>query len=188
MNDYTVKKSVCERYDLKFGDFGWAIITIDENGGLFNSQSDYGSYSYSWPRHGRKSFKHFLIEISRDSSYFLGKVSSDRDYFDFDRNLSMWKKEIIKQRKNGTWTDELSKEDARYIWDFIIDIDGSMPYQNIQSEIYGNSLISKICGGEPWYVFETITDYPPSAVAFAKEVMPIFADILRKELAIERAG
>lgn len=53
MNEkYTFKSSTCERYDIKLTDkFGVAIITIDENSGLFNAQSDYGSYSYSWSNH-----------------------------------------------------------------------------------------------------------------------------------------
>ncbi|MFW9970258.1 MAG: hypothetical protein ACFFDF_08670 [Candidatus Odinarchaeota archaeon] len=82
---YEIKKSMSERYDIRFGRCGWATITIDENGGLFNCQSDYGDYSYSWPRHGRKSFKHFLIEICKDKHYFLKKVANE-DYFDYQKN------------------------------------------------------------------------------------------------------
>ena len=74
--EYKVNKSVCERYDFRFDQWGWAKITIDERDGMFSAQSDYGTYAYSWPHHGRKSFKHFLIEIARDSHYFLKKVSS----------------------------------------------------------------------------------------------------------------
>jgi hypothetical protein len=84
MKDYTFKKSTCERYDLRWKRSGWAIFTIDENGGLFNCQSDYGDYCYSWPNHGRKSFKHFILELAEDTHYFLKKVAKE-DYFDSEK-------------------------------------------------------------------------------------------------------
>lgn len=177
MEDYKFKKSTCERYDIRFGSYGWAIFTIDENGGLFHCQSDYGDYSYLWPKHGRKSFKHFLIEITRSTDYLLGKISRET-HFDFDKCLRLWKKEIIKMRKE----EEYSKEELREAWDFIENIDSGMPCECVQNELYDSREISKICGGEPWYVFETDKDYPPSAVVFAKEVMPIFAEILKNEI------
>lgn len=173
---YTFKKSTCERYDIKFNSFGWAIITIDESGGLFNAQSDYGSYSYSWPNHGRKSFKHFILELARDRSYFLGKVSND-NHFNFDESLRQWKKALIEMRKER----ERTKDDIREAWDFIEEIDGSMSWDHVQHELYQSKIINKICC-EPWYVFAGVLEYPPAAVMFAKEVMPIFAEILKQEI------
>lgn len=45
MKEYTIEKSTCEKYTLRWARSGWAIFTIDENG-LFNCQSDYGDYQY----------------------------------------------------------------------------------------------------------------------------------------------
>jgi len=182
MDEYTVKKSVCERYDLRFR-HEWAFFTIDENSGLFSCSSSYGVYAYNWPNHGRKTFKHFLIEIARSPDYLLRKVSDDK-YFDFDKCLRNWKKEIIKLRKNISWSNEfLLKEDARELWDFIEDLDSGMSCDYIQRQLYDHEIINKICGSEPWYMFETDKTYPPDAVIFANEVMPMFADFLKKEIA-----
>jgi hypothetical protein len=51
----------------------------------------------------------------------------------------------------------------------------------LQSEIYGNSAIAAI-SEEPWYDFEIELDYSYQSKMFAREVMPMFADVLRKEI------
>jgi hypothetical protein len=180
MEKYNFKKSTCERYDIRWGDFGWAIITIDENGGVFNAQSDYGNYSYSWPNHGRKSFKHFILELARDKSYFLGKVASN-DYFYYDKSVKAWEKTIIDMRKsNGDY--ECTKEQAREMWDFLHSLDDySSNAAIIQKEIYESNIIGEIFD-EPWYIFDTIHGFSPDAHAFADEVMPMFAEILKQEI------
>lgn len=177
--DYTFKKSTCERYDLRWGGCGWATIMIDENGGVFNAQSDYGDYSYSWPHHGRESFKHFILELAREGSYFLGKVS-DISYFNHDETLKAWKKAIIEMRRDG----ECTREKAREAWDYLIDVADEC-YGNatvLELKVYESHEVGSLCS-EPWYVFEVIKDYPPGAKCFAKEVLPMFAEILKKELA-----
>lgn len=119
MEEYTFSKSTCEKYAIRWGSYGWAVFTIDEASGLFNCQSDYGDYSHMWPNHGRKSFKHFILEITKDTSYLLKKVSK-RDEFDYEETLKRWKLVIIDARR------ELScnKRQARDAWDFITGLDG----------------------------------------------------------------
>ena len=175
--EYTFKKSTCERYDLRWKYNGWATFTIDENGGLFSVQSDFGNYNYAWPKHGRESFKHFLIEITMSPDYILGKISNE-DYFDSDKAEKKWKSKIIELRKDR----ECTKEQARDAWEFLVNdlsVDGSVDY--IQNEIYGSSAISSI-SEEPWYDFEIELDYPYMAVRFVNEVMPMFSEILKKEI------
>ena len=177
MEDYTFKKSTCERYDLRWEHGGWATFTIDENGGLFNCQSDYGSYNYEWPKHGRKSFKHFLIEITRGSDYLLGKVAN-KDHFDFQKAVEQWKSEIIKLRRGM----ECTEEQARRAWDFVEGLEEySGSPQIIQKEIYESESLSAI-QDEPWYTFEADLDYSPQALFFGNEIMPMFADLLKKEI------
>lgn len=178
MEEYKFKKSTCERYDMNWGDGGWATITIDENGGVFNCQSDYGNYSYSWPNHGRETFKHFLIEISTSPDYLLGKVA-ERDWFNFDESLEKWKKEIINIRKSN----ECTRDEARDAWEFLYTLDDySRSSDVVEKEIYESSEISAICPDEPYYVFDVDKDYSPQALAFANEIMTMFADILKKEI------
>lgn len=177
-NEYTCKKSTCERYDIKLKDsYGWAIITIDENGGLFNSQSDYGNYSYSWPNHGRKSFKHFLLELVNDKQYFLGKVADDGYYYQ-EKTEESWKQEVLRARKER----ELTKEEARELWDEIIDFDYYSSGEAIQNQCYQSEIIAKYyC--EPWYSFEVVKGFSPHAHAFANIIMPILGEIIKKEIA-----
>ena len=175
MRQYKFTKSVCERYDVRFGG-EWATFTIDEKGGLFNCQSSYGNYSYAWPRHGRKTFKHFILELARDRYYFLNKVSND-NVFNFDASSRMWKKQIIKMRKNG----DREKEDARVAWDYIDNLDPDMSYDRAVNEICASKVIRRMWR-EPWESMDFVKEYPREAVIFATEVMPMFAEILRQEL------
>lgn len=178
MKKYNFKKSTCERYDIRLKDScGWAIITIDENGGLFNAQSDYGSYSYSWPNHGRESFKHFILELVKDKSYFLGKVSSNNYYYQ-DKTENAWKEKVIELRKEG----ELDKGQARELWDEIIDFDYYTSAESLQHECYENDIVCKYCP-EPWEEFELVTGFSSQANAFADIIMPILGEIIQKEIA-----
>lgn len=65
MDKVVYKKKVVEQYELR-NEGEWAFITLDSNNGLFQSNSSFGNYSYSWTNHGRESFKSFLIEIGYD--------------------------------------------------------------------------------------------------------------------------
>lgn len=176
MEDYTFKKSTCEKYTIRWGGYGWAVFTIDEFG-MFNCQSDYGDYNYMWPNHGRKSFKHFILELARDTSYLLKKVTK-ADTFDYEKSLENWKIEIVRERRERSCT----KEQARNAWEVITGLDdysGSpdiLLYQIIDSDAIND------IWDEPHYVFNVDRDYSPQALAFAHEVMPMFADILRKEI------
>jgi hypothetical protein len=173
---YSFKKSTCERYDIRLKDeYGWAIITIDENGGLFNAQSDYGSYSYSWPHHGRKSFKHFILELAKDKSYFLGKVSDDNYYYQ-ERTEDTWKGEVIRARKEN----ELDREEARELWNEVINFDYSSK-EYLEVQVYSSEIISKYyC--EPWYSFQPFKGFSPDAHAFFEKIMPILSEILKNEI------
>lgn len=178
MEEYKFKKSTCERYDIRLKDrYGWAIITIDENGGLFNAQSDYDNYSYSWPNHGRKSFKHFILELVRDKSYFLGKVANDKYYY-AEETEKAWKEEVIRARKEG----ELNQEEARELWDEITGFDYYVSNEGIQHQCYESYIVSKYyC--EPYYSFDVIQGFSPMAHAFADIIMPILGEIIKQEIA-----
>ena len=179
--EYKVNKSVCERYDFRFDQWGWAKITIDERDGMFSAQSDYGTYAYSWPHHGRKSFKHFLIEIARDSHYFLKKVSS-RTHFDYYKHLKKWKKAIIEARRAG----ECSTNEAREAWQFLEGLDDySGSADAVMFRIYESSELQAVGGDEFWYTFDVDKDYPPDAINFVNIVMPALADVLQKEIGVQ---
>lgn len=175
MEEYTCKKSTCEKYDIRFRRGEWAFITIDESTGLFQAHSSYGDYNYSWSCHGRKSFKHFILELADDPSYFLGKVSRE-DYFYADLTEESWKKQIIEDRREGY----LNQEQARELWDIINKIEFNSA-EGCQRELYDNKIVFELyC--EPWYHFEVIVGHSPDAKYFAKEIMSMFAEIIKKEI------
>lgn len=179
MEEYNFKKLTCERYDIKLkNSYGWAIITIDENGGLFNAQSDYGNYSYSWPNHGRKSFKHFILELVKDKHYFLKKVSCSNFYYPNETEI-LWKQEVIRARKEN----ELSKEEARELWDEIIDFDYTS-VESLEYQLCENYVLSKYYS-EPWDSFNISRDFSPQAYAFVNKIMPILGDILLQEIKVQ---
>lgn len=177
MEKYRFEKSTCEKYTIRWDNGGWAIFTIDEKG-LFNCQSDYGDYQYMWPNHGRKSFKHFILELAEDSSYLLNKVSK-KDYFNYEKSLKSWEAKIIELRRGN----DCIKEQAREAWDFLHDLDDySSDERLIQEKIYESEEIKAICPDEPWYTFETIMEYSLDAIYFAEKIMPMFAEILKEEI------
>lgn len=180
MEEYNFKKSSCERYDIRLTNHygGWAIITIDENGGLFNAHTDYGNYNYSWPNHGRESFKHFILELVKDKHYFMNKIASC-DYYCAEETEEAWKKQIIEDRRDR----ELSKKEARELWNEIIEFDYHTSCHNIQRECYENETVCKYyC--EPWYAFDTVMKYHPQTQAFVDLIMPIFGEIIQREIAV----
>ncbi len=178
MEIYTFKKSTCEKYTIRWGSCGWAVFTIDEATGMFNCQSDYGYYNYTWSNHGSKSFKHSIIEIAKDSTYLLGKIAT-RVHFDYEKALKNWKSELIKMRRER----DCDKNQARDAWDAITGLgDYSNQVQILQKELYEDERISELYGGEPWYIFTIDLDYSFQALAFANEVMPMFADLLKNEI------
>ena len=177
MEPTSVKKSTCEKYFLRFNDPSciWAEIVIDDDG-TFNAQSDNGDFQYIWRNHGRKSFKHFILELARDSHYFLKKVS-ECSYFDADATEKLWKSKVIEYRKDYT----LSKERARELWDNIVDLfSGICDKTYIEIKVYESDMFEGI--EEPWYDFELINDYPHGAKHFANVIMPEFAKIIKTEI------
>jgi len=173
---YTFTKSTCEKYTIQSKEWSYAIFIIDENGGIFSCQSDYGDYQYRWTNHGRKSFKHFLIEISKDPRYLLFKVS-DENHFNFDKTIDDWHKIILKWRKSGKIEDKIKARDA---YDFISDIDRSSA-DVVYNDLYNSHEMESICDCIT-DCFDVCMEYPHSAIAFSSEIMPVFAEILKNEI------
>ena len=172
----SVKKTTSEKYFMRFENSKctWASIVIDEQGS-FNVLSDNGNFGYSWPKHGRESFKHFLIEISRDPHYLLKKIS-DETYFDVEATEILWKKRVLQYRENG----DLTKKEAREMWDELMEIlNSGNGIEYTQVRAYDGPL-AKI--SEPWYDFDIVNDYPFGARNFVEVIMPQFAEILKEEI------
>lgn len=172
------KKSTSETYFLRFDDSKclWAEITINDQGS-FNAQSDNGDFCYRWPKHGRKSFKHFIMnELVSDPHYFLKKVAEE-DYYDSWKTERAWKKKVRELR----YEREIPKDLAREMYGDIEDITSEVRTPDLAIDRMYNSSLGRV--DDPTYTFEVDMDYPPGAWHFARVVMPAFAEILKKEVA-----
>jgi hypothetical protein len=111
--DYSITKSTVECYKIRSTSIhnGWADITIDSKGttGRIQIASDYGDWQYYWGACGMP-FKEFLISLGKD--YLAGKFGED-NYFDYNRTIRQYKKDILDYRKDET----ISAEAARDMWD-----------------------------------------------------------------------
>ncbi|MDX8367892.1 hypothetical protein [Cytobacillus sp. IB215665] len=197
MSDYKLSKSVMERYDIRLDNWScqWAIISIS-NDGVFNAQTDCGDFSYRWGSFGN-CFKSFLIGVfSKDTHYLYKKIhdSNKTNLVDVEKTVNNMKERILQNRReNGSSTpyvmNELSPEEARELWDELDSI------QSCHGEITGDAFASifyhelpdtarrKEFGDEFWH--EDILTYSTDrqAEAFCEVVAPIFAEILKEELA-----
>ena len=170
--EFTFTKNKIEKYDIRWGCGEWAIFSIDETIGMMQCMSSYGKWSYAWPNHGRKTFKHFILELERDYDYLLRKVSDP--VFDFDKSIAYWKRHIIELRRDGSCT----REAARNALDVINDLDDTgycAAVLNKSSAIYE-------VDPDFWELLGGVKEYPYGAIVFAKTIWPMLCKIIRDEL------
>ena len=195
--EFKYSKSVSETYHLKVpGDFAWANITINSNGDL-NIQSDYGNYNYAWRAFG-DSFKKFLIRICHkakgDRGYLYDKLHNRHKaaMVDVKPTVKMWKREI------GRWYGEnyksyfpemrrselkMAAQDALDTLDSFQSHFGSECSQDAFYMWMDKPEINKIIDWE-WRMYEgsPVKTGDRACKALCEQIMPAFADILRKEL------
>ena len=176
-SEFTCKKSTVEKYDIRWNRGEWAIFTIDNSCGGMTCHSSFGDWNYSWPKHGRESFKHFIIELEKDWQYLLRKVAEP--VFDFDESIKRWKEKIIDYRRDGS----IDKEAARECWQVISDCesDGVEEEWYCYCKVAENSTIREHFLNA-WETFGGVKTFPPAAMTFGKVICPMLCKILREEL------
>lgn len=190
----TITKSLCERYDIGNVQGGhWAVIMLDERGGMLNIQSSFGTYGYSWSAPG-DNFKHFLVEISAD--YLMGNLGLP-NYFNGAATIARLRKDLLgrvrdrsdlkylytqgrcRGRLQRQWL--VFRDWMRDAWDDIGELDtgGSV-------EAFGNSLQASQALSEIFELSEitVVTEFHPRLVAFTTRVWPLFTNHLRQELGL----
>ena len=178
VNDYTYTKGTVEKYDIRWNRGEWAVFTIDNASGLMQCHSSYGDWGYSWPHHGRESFKHFIIEMERDWHYLLKKTS--KPVFDFDESIKYWKNHIIELRRD----DSCTKEEARAAFDEIMSLDNNGPMDNSAcAYILNDSTAISDADPDFWELLGGKRLFSQQDMTFAKTIWPMLCDIIRKELA-----
>ena len=171
---FTFAKSKIEKYDIRWGRGEWAIFSIDEKIGMMQCISSYGKWSYAWPNHGRKTFKHFILELERDYEYLLRKVSDP--VFDFDKSIAYWKRHIIELRRDGSCTREVARNAFEVIDNLEHDDAGYC------AAILNESSVIYDADQNFWELLGGVKEYPYDAIVFAKTIWPMLCKIIRDEL------
>jgi len=175
----TVKRSVCERYDVRTGkNSEWAIIMLDERGGILQICSDFGNWSYNWPYHGRESFKHFIVELGRDTDYLTRKLAGEPDRYLPDETVRGCRDEILRQRKER----EIEKAVARKAWDYLDGTDDLDTEAQLIEAVYDSPALTKVFGEEPWESISFKKDYRTGIRQFIERLWPVFVEAIRKEI------
>lgn len=192
--EYKVSKSTMERYDIRIKDsFAWAVITISEDG-FFNVQSDYGSYNYAWGSFG-DCFKSFLIDLGKNCAeypmdYLYDKIHRRSSDVDTKLSLEEMKISLLEKRQQN----DIDEDQAREAWDDIINIEESCDKHSqdaFYNEIHNSSALEEVFNPDQlwYYAVECIYFHPDySCKAFCEKIMPIFAEILSKELETKQAA
>jgi hypothetical protein len=136
--------------------------------------------------------------MSRNPSYLYDKIHSRERARNVDvkQTINNMKRRIIENRLEGghypVLPDELTSEEARYLWDELDNI------QKNYDELSMDAFVSMIYDGlswlskerdkvfhdeEIWYGDLIVTTTDRQAEAFCSEVAPVFAEILKNELA-----
>jgi hypothetical protein len=193
---YRFTKSVSETYHLSWpGDFAWANITINSIGDL-NIQSDYGNYNYGWRSFGG-DFKKFLIRIcdkSRADGYLYDKLHNRTKaaMVDVKPTIKVWKKEIgrwygesVRSYIGGMQRDQL-KEAVREALEVLDDFQRNVSSECTPDAFYmwmDKPVLNRIIDWE-WRIYDGSphTTGDRACRSLCEQIMPAFADILRKEL------
>lgn len=189
MSEFTVKKSKVERYDIRFDGENrwrcrWATVWISEDG-FFNAQTDCGDFSYRWNSFGG-CFKSFLIAIDKED-YLYGKIAKDTERVDAEESVKQIKIALLEKRRRREITRDVVDLSWGDIEELIDECDGQ------SAEVFYCRTSSKFWLTEKALpeLFDFLEiDYKPDRAAkvFCEVVMPVFVEVLRKEIAEKETG
>jgi len=199
MSNYTVNKSISERYEIKTKD-AWAIITISEDGD-FNAISDYGNYTYAWRSFG-DGFKRFLIRIcEKDSSYLYSKLHDRQkaERVDCEKTVEQFKKDLFqsyREKKRDYWYMMKDKKEiypklenkVRSAYESLCSLEneGTMSHESFMNIIWHDRDLSDELFGDEYFMYADIhTTGDMECKDFCEKFAPIFANILKEEIAIK---
>lgn len=185
---------------------GWQAKDFDKQPreiGEILIHSSYGSWAYQWSHLGRP-FKQWL-STHDDKHYIAGKFLADKAYvFDGEKSVRDLRQSLIEHRRTG----DISKNDARTIWDFIdensFELESSAdrfvqvlmdcardadwqdedPTHKYREHAPGRG--ARYFLAEPWERPSTSLNRQFSA--FWDTIMPVFQQALRDELASAKAA
>lgn len=177
---------------------GWQATGIDGTPreiGEILIYSSYGAWAYQWG-HLALPFKQWLAKAD-EPGYIAGKfLGANADVFDGEKSVRELRRSLLEHRRMG----DLTKNDARAIWDFIEDHDDEMersadlfcermfdcvnqadwpPRDGWYSDA-GPERGARYFLEEPWERICTSMDH--EFAAFWRVIWPVFSEQLRSEL------
>jgi hypothetical protein len=189
---YTVEKSISERYHIRIpGSSAWAIITINDVGD-FSVISDYGNYSYAWRSFG-DNFKKFLIQICErckedPQGYLYSKIHDHAaaNMVDVKKTIQEYKRTLLKEYREDRWrmSDE-ERQAVRECYDALNEIeneDDEVSQDFFFSTLMHDHRITEETLCWEYMIHNVYTTYDRQCEAFCREIAPVFAEILQKEL------
>jgi len=162
-------------FDRNGASFGWALFFIDETTGAVCAMTDWGNYSYMWPRHGRKSLKHFLIEL--DTGYVAGKFCGNPAKVDIGETAEAMKKELFMLRRECNIEPDI----ARDCFDEIECMDRSLDSPDAFWLTMPSNVLSEVYGDDYQAVPVKMT-YTGWQQRFIFNMFPAFQQVLRDQL------
>jgi len=160
-----------KRYDIpsRKGE-GWAVVFLDARG-IITTVSDYGDYGYWFGSIGGDGdLRGFLCRC--DDGYLMRKLAP-KEVYDGAATEAGIRKHILEYRREGNY----EKDFARREWDLIAETDIEHDFRVWYEETeIGDA--AEFCREKP----------DPRAVAFCEYVMPRLREMLRAEMAAEKAA
>jgi hypothetical protein len=159
------------RYDVRGERGQWLATVFLGADGVFSTVSDYGNYGYWWSAIGGDGdIRRFLLRSEEDPGYFRIKLDASTEY-DGEATEGEVRKAMLQWRREGT----LTKEQARQEWEIA-------DYARADFRDWHDATDMDV------YPDDFYRDRPnPQAVAFVEKVMPRLCEMLRAELAAEKA-
>jgi len=160
------------RYTVRTDKGTWLGTFVISDDGYFSTVSDYGNYAFFWS-HAGDCFRSFLARL--DADYLVGKIKPGYVY-DGAETLKSVKRRICEERRSL----DLTAEEAREEWDLLgehNDLDESENFALWMNETKLEDI---------WELSSSKRD--PEAMAFAEQVWPAFATVLRAEVTAEQSA
>ncbi len=138
--------------------------------GRYCSLTDYGNAAYAWYHIGKKPFLRFLLECAEtDKEYFIKKLMPE-DYHIFDLDKS--KARAVERIQELVEDNEISEEQEDDFFEKLEAVNDSGELYRWYEE----------CLNDPEGYESFVYGLSPKANDYMKVVLPLLAEVLRKEL------
>lgn len=181
--EYTCDRSGASRYimRLKTKTGPWAVVLLDERFGMIAIKTPEKGYLAFWPKHGSKTFRHFLVGV--DAGY-LGRNLSKPDQFDYKETV-----QCISRLADESAEDDLSLSEYEAIQRELAELKYDWSDNHITFGIKILNDYPKIGSlfGYDMSSLPFVHTYEESLSIFLSDIWPAFQEILKKEIQFKQS-